>query len=157
MIDLFTLDADLRALSDEGVATVVSAAYQEQRRRRVIAEAPARAEQAAADYAAATADEPALTWAPGIVVGPGRTVVEDGDEYINISGAWLSVPPSQYRMGYRLATEPPADDVEAWAPGQTIAVDDRRVHDGIVYIALQAHTTQTGWEPPAVPALWAVA
>ena len=36
------------------------------------------------------------------------------------------------------------------------AVGDRRRHDGKVYKCLQAHTSQAGWEPPAVPALWVV-
>lgn len=156
-IDLSTLDPDLKALSDDDLDRLIADAYAEQARRRVIAEAQTRAEQVAADYAAATEGAPPLTWEPGTVVGPGRTVVEAGDEYVNISGAWLSVPPSQYRLGYRLATAPDTEGVEVWAPGQTITVDDRRTHAGIVYVAIQAHTTQAGWEPPAVPALWAVA
>lgn len=47
------------------------------------------------------------------------------------------------------------DDAVLWAPGQLVAVDDLREHDGTVYRALQAHTTQTGWEPTTTPALWA--
>lgn len=49
-------------------------------------------------------------------------------------------------------------DVEpgAWAPGQVVAVDDLRAYQGTTYRCVQAHTTQAGWEPPNVPALWAV-
>ena len=46
------------------------------------------------------------------------------------------------------------EDAILWAPGQTVAVDDLREHDGTVYRCLQAHTTQEGWEPPSTPALW---
>ena len=28
------------------------------------------------------------------------------------------------------------------------------MNDGVLYTCLQAHTSQTGWEPLAVPALW---
>lgn len=43
---------------------------------------------------------------------------------------------------------------EAWAVGQSVAVDDERTDGGRLYRALQAHTTQAGWEPANVPALW---
>ena len=33
---------------------------------------------------------------------------------------------------------------------------NRRRYDGKVYKCRQAHTSQVGWEPPAVPALWVV-
>lgn len=34
--------------------------------------------------------------------------------------------------------------------------DDNVMYDGTEYSCLQAHTSQTGWEPPNVPALWEV-
>ena len=43
-----------------------------------------------------------------------------------------------------------------WETGTKYAVGDRRRHDGKVYKCLQSHTSQVGWEPPAVPALWVV-
>lgn len=43
-----------------------------------------------------------------------------------------------------------------WEADTKYAVCDRRRHDGKVYKCLQAHTSQVGWEPPAVPALWVV-
>lgn len=43
-----------------------------------------------------------------------------------------------------------------WAPRLTVNVNDQLEYQGITYIALQAHTTQIGWEPPNVPALWSV-
>ena len=43
-----------------------------------------------------------------------------------------------------------------WETDTKYAVGDRRRHDGKVYKCLQAHTSQVGWEPPAVPALWVV-
>ena len=43
-----------------------------------------------------------------------------------------------------------------WESDTQYAVGDRRRHGGKVYKCLQAHTSQVGWEPPAVPALWVV-
>jgi hypothetical protein len=43
----------------------------------------------------------------------------------------------------------------AWAPGEAVKVADFRTScGGAVFECVQAHTTQTGWEPPVVPALW---
>ena len=43
-----------------------------------------------------------------------------------------------------------------WEADTKYAAGDRRRYDGKVYKCLQAHTSQVGWEPPAVPALWVV-
>ena len=43
-----------------------------------------------------------------------------------------------------------------WEVNTKYEVGDRRRHDGKVYKCLQAHTSQVGWEPPSVPALWVV-
>ena len=41
-----------------------------------------------------------------------------------------------------------------WVPGETVKIGDMKSYDGTVVECVQAHTTQTGWEPPVVPALW---
>ena len=43
---------------------------------------------------------------------------------------------------------------EDWKAGVSHAVGDRRQYEGLLYRCVQAHTSQIGWEPPAVPALW---
>lgn len=58
-----------------------------------------------------------------------------------------------------LTDEDALDAVElypAWKPGTAYTVDERIRHEGILYRCVQAHTSQTGWEPPVVPALWTV-
>ena len=42
----------------------------------------------------------------------------------------------------------------AWETDLAYIVGDRRQYDGLLYRCVQAHTSQQGWEPPAVPALW---
>ena len=46
--------------------------------------------------------------------------------------------------------------VKAWTVGEAVKVGDLRSHDGVVYKAIQAHTTQDDWKPPDTPALWTV-
>ena len=50
------------------------------------------------------------------------------------------------------ATEQP--DTPAWQPGVAVNPGQKYTHNGDTYEVIQAHTTQAGWEPPAVPALW---
>src|SRR5688572_4110481 len=42
----------------------------------------------------------------------------------------------------------------AWASGVSYAVNALVTYGGSTYKCLQAHTSQVGWEPPNVPALW---
>src|SRR3954470_15230581 len=42
----------------------------------------------------------------------------------------------------------------AWAPNTTYAVGTLVTYGGHTYKCIQAHTSQVGWEPPNVPALW---
>ena len=41
-----------------------------------------------------------------------------------------------------------------WEVDITYAVGDRRRYDELLYRCIQAHTSQSDWTPPAVPALW---
>ena len=41
-----------------------------------------------------------------------------------------------------------------WAVGIAYEVDQRIRYGEKLYRCVQAHTSQSGWEPPAVPALW---
>lgn len=42
-----------------------------------------------------------------------------------------------------------------WAAGQVYAVGYKVQHGGTLYKCVQAHTSQTGWEPENAPSLWA--
>lgn len=41
-----------------------------------------------------------------------------------------------------------------WESGVSYAVGDRRTFEGLLYRCVQAHTSQSDWTPPTVPALW---
>lgn len=42
----------------------------------------------------------------------------------------------------------------AWKPGIVVNPGQKYTHSGTTYEVVQAHTTQQGWEPSAVPSLW---
>lgn len=42
----------------------------------------------------------------------------------------------------------------AWGPAQSVTIGAMRSYDGATWRCIQGHTTQDGWEPPIVPALW---
>lgn len=93
-------------------------------------------------------------WDGGPVEPGGRRRIS-GTVWINQSGAWLTAGPATYRQGWRLET-PPATAIQ-WAPGQTVAAGDLRMWQTVVYRCVQGHTTQDGWQPDALPALWVIA
>ena len=41
-----------------------------------------------------------------------------------------------------------------WKPNIAVKPGERKTFQGGTYEVIQGHTTQAGWEPPAVPALW---
>ena len=41
-----------------------------------------------------------------------------------------------------------------WTADTQYEIGDRRQYDELLYKCVQAHTSQIGWEPPNVPALW---
>ena len=53
-----------------------------------------------------------------------------------------------------VSAAPARADRGPWAPGVAYAVNDTTTYGGCTYKVIQAHTSQTGWEPPIVPALF---
>ncbi|WP_460320190.1 chitinase [Paenibacillus sp. YSY-4.3] len=49
-----------------------------------------------------------------------------------------------------------AADRGAWAPNVSYSVNDTVTYGGSTYKNIQSHTSLIGWEPPNVPALWAL-
>lgn len=48
----------------------------------------------------------------------------------------------------------PALEGRVWQPSLSVQIGDVYSYAGFLWRCLQAHTTQTGWEPDKVPALW---
>ena len=148
---------DLTALTDEDLDALRVDVLNEQDRRRIIAEAPARADQLAQQYETIMEATPATPWADLTDrVGPGQRIVwTDGETWRNTSGSWLptTATPATYPQGYAQETGLPAE-VAPFVVGESVKVGDLRTFEGTVYRVLQAHTTQADWAPPLVPALW---
>lgn len=52
------------------------------------------------------------------------------------------------------AVTPSLAQASAWQPNTPYTVNALVSYGGSTYKCLQAHTSQLGWEPPNVPALW---
>lgn len=48
----------------------------------------------------------------------------------------------------------PALEGRVWQAGLSVQIGDVYSYGGFLWRCIQAHTTQTGWEPDKVPALW---
>ena len=148
---------DLTLYTDPDLDALRVQVLTEQERRRLVADAPAQQKAVADKYAAAVAAAAPTPWASLTDrVGPGQRVIwTDGNAWRNTSGAWLptTATPTAWPQGWAQETGlPPV--ILAWAAGQTVKVGDLRTYGGKTYRCLQAHTTQAGWEPSSVPALW---
>src|SRR5689334_24923904 len=52
------------------------------------------------------------------------------------------------------STKSVSQTIPNWAPNTAYAVGALVMYQSIEYKCIQAHTSQVGWEPPNVPALW---
>ena len=98
----------------------------------------------------------------------GEKVTHNGTVYVSILdfNVWS---PETYPAGWAVEGDEPEAPVEPeepevpeepesvteWRPGIDVSVGQLIQYNGITYTVRQAHTTQEGWEPPALPALFA--
>jgi hypothetical protein len=115
------------------------------------------------DVEAATADAPITAivggsaWRPGVRAELGAEVTLGGKTYecIQRHVTQADWPPDVTPALWRVVQAPNAEGEELpWVAGESVATGDRRSYDGKVYKCVTGHTTQAGWEPNAVPALW---
>jgi hypothetical protein len=90
---------------------------------------------------------PAVTVWP---VPPNGLIKVGADTWKNVSGAWLTVGPDVYPLGWAKQGVQAA----AWVAGKAYKTGDQVTYAGKTYMCLQAHTSQAGWEPGAAPSLW---
>ncbi|MGR6913761.1 carbohydrate-binding protein [[Actinomadura] parvosata] len=95
--------------------------------------------------------------AQGVTSGGSGNCGSGGTTYFQPVGEILSA------YGLTLATQgggpsptitPTGPGDGTWAPNTAYATGDTVTYGGATYRCLQGHTSQTGWEPPNVPALW---
>lgn len=127
----------------------------ELRSRRNLEAIPERVAQMNAQYQQAQEDAAAVPFdpVPHFGHGPGTTVTWDDAEWKNVSGAWLTVSPADYPLGWSQQTGLP-EDVPKFRAGLDVQPGDLLDYNGTVFRVIQAHTTADHWLPPDLPALY---
>jgi hypothetical protein len=97
----------------------------------------------------------------GLVVGrwyaEGATVTVEGTDYevtvpfLYADAAWT---PATLAAHLVAIPETGPGGVPVWAPGLAVLAGEVYSYGGSDWAVITGHTTQAGWEPPAVPALW---
>ncbi len=155
-----SIPTDWSGYTDTDLEDLANAVSAERQRRWVLATTPQQVQELADAVATANDTVPAVPWAQaGDTIAPGERIVwTDGNTWRNTSRAWLpsTADPGTYPQGYQQLTGLPPSTPD-WAAGTAYKIGDLAAYTGTTYRCIQAHTAQAGWEPPNVPALWAVA
>lgn len=140
-------------------------AYSARQRLDAIASAPAKAEQAAIDWAQAVGRQDSAPWSQPLgafdAYGVGAKVKHGGRLWSSLvpANVWEpteAVPTLWEDLGPAEAApdpEPPAAAPE-WVTDHDYKVGDVVTFEGRRYGVIQAHRSQAGWTPVVVPALW---
>src|SRR5580704_13747273 len=70
------------------------------------------------------------------------------------SAVSLLAPAVTVTLSALTVTTASAQTVSAWAPNVAYTAGTVVSYNGTDYKCLQSHTSEVGWEPPNVPALW---
>lgn len=153
---------DLTTLTDDELNTLRADVINERARRQTLLTAPAAMEQLQAQYVAALGRVDGAEWvAPTMALDVYKLndkVTRDGKTWESLLSNNDQMPgnpddPQSYRWWRDLST-PPIGQNDWDGNGHDYAVDDLVVYQGNTYRVLQAHTSQPGWNPNAVPALY---
>ena len=145
MLEPGVIDLNLDDLTDEELAALVEDAKRRLAARQTRAAIAQSLELAVDRVLAPNLNLMGDAWEHGRVSWDGSTVTVTAlspEEYLDLD---LSDP------------EPgpePEPSVREWAAGLGVAAGERIRYEGAVYVVVQAHTTQDGWRPDAVPALY---
>lgn len=165
------MEIDLTSMTEEELGALILAVEEETARRSSLVSAADRINAINAEYHdAMEAELPPLAegqhrpWrqprGAHDAYPRGRVVAHKGKVWRNehfsngwepgtLNSEWVEVDP-----GTAPDPDPDPGDYPAWVPGEAVATNDLRSWQGVLYRCVQGHTTQVGWEPPAVPALW---
>jgi len=93
-------------------------------------------------------------WKPGLSLAVGDTIMYGGSMFVVVQAHTTQAgwePGTATQALYRRVQ--PEGSTE-WQPDTDYATGAECTYEGNAYTCLQGHTSQTGWEPPHVPALW---
>lgn len=96
---------------------------------------------------------PTSDWIPGVPYHTQEHVTYNSQEYVCIQPhtSQEDWTPDATPALWQPYTAPVGN---AWSAGVAYNIGDTVTYQGTTYTCLQAHTSQVGWEPPNVPALW---
>lgn len=92
-------------------------------------------------------------WAAGVAYATGAYCSYGGKSWRCLQGHTAIVTWEPVNVP-ALWTVVEAPGLSAWQSGVSYSLPSQRTYSGRLYELLQAHTSQVGWEPPNVPALW---
>lgn len=151
-------------MTDEEIAQQEAARAEERAARLAPFKALRRRMDAGLRYAVAggaVSDDELLTmeaatteWKPGLVLAVGDTVMHNDAMFVTVQAHTTQAgwEPGTATQSLFRRVKPEGSNV--WQPDTDYAVGDESIYDDLTYTCLQAHTSQVGWEPPHVAALW---
>jgi len=152
---------DYTSLTDAEVSELKMQAILEEERRYRIALAPMQAEAISIEYFKDTGQNEGSEWVQPTGAHDAYplnyTVVQGGKTWKSKIPANVWAPGLDPRWWEDLTpvVEPPIGETPAWdGNAKAYAVNDEVTYEGFTYKCLQAHTSQAGWTPVVVPALW---
>lgn len=162
---------DLTNYTDDDLDALRVQVLTEQERRATIAAAPEQADNLSRRYLDAVGRTDGTAWVQPTgahdAYPEGAVVINDGKEWVSLISGNVWMPgnpddPQSYRWWREVTDGDDGGDegdeesgVSAWDPnGKDYAVGEQVTFEGKTYECRQAHTSQPGWTPAAVAALW---
>lgn len=149
-------EIDYKTLTDAEVTELKATASLEEQRRLRVSRAPEEAEAISTEYLKDVGRTEGTAWVQPTGAHDcyplDYTVVYESKTWKSLIPANVWAPGLDPRWWKDLTTVPVSG---AWDPNaKAYKVDDQVTYSGSSYKCLQAHTSQAGWTPTAVPALW---
>lgn len=149
-------EIDYTSLTDAEVTQLKLEALAEEDRRLRVAQAPIQAESLSMSY---LQDVGRVSGAAWVQPQGAHDCYPVGYVVRHLDADWESLIPANV---WAPGSDPtlwkdltPTSDLEAWDPNSKLyLVADEVTYENDRYRCLQQHTSQAGWTPVAVPALW---
>ena len=95
-------------------------------------------------------------WEPGLSVAVGDVLRWDGTlvEVLQAHTTQADWEPPDVPALFRVYRTDTGGGPIEWIAGIAVTAGEQVIYQGTTYNVLQSHTTQVGWEPPAVPSLF---
>ncbi len=93
-------------------------------------------------------------WEPGVPLSVGDTVMYGGSMFVVVQAHTTQAGWEPGTATQALFRRVKPEGSTEWQPDTDYATGAECTYQGSAYTCIQGHTSQAGWEPPNVPALW---